>query len=161
MRPAATPSLPRPLMAAALAALLLAAAPAFAQFKEPAKPAATRPTAEPSAAATDTLYRKDASKHLYASFPGHVFKGKLPPLLVGVAIVNTSLDENGNVTAVDIVRPPAMKEIAPWLEGMIRAAAPYPAPTKLAGPVTWREIFLVEDKGRFQTDALTEGQRAK
>jgi hypothetical protein len=161
MCPSALTSTLRGLLAPALAALLLAAAPAFAQFKEPAKPAATKPTAQPSAAATDALYRKDASKHLYASFPAHVFKGKLPPLLVGVAIVNTSIDEQGNVTAVDIVRPPAMKEISPWLEGMIRAAAPYPAPSKLGTPVTWREIFLVEDKARFQTDALTEGQRAK
>jgi hypothetical protein len=54
-----------------------------------------------------------------------------------------------------------MKEISPWIEGMIRAAAPYPAPAKLGQNVTWREIFLVDSSGKFQVDALTEGQRSR
>ncbi|MFM2065123.1 MAG: hypothetical protein RLZZ584_32 [Pseudomonadota bacterium] len=147
-----------------LAALLICAAAAGtaqaqAQFAEAPPPKAL--TAAPSAAATDVLYRKDAARHLYAAYPGKIHKGKLPPMLVGVAIINTTIDATGQVTAVDVMRPPAMKEIAPWVETMIRAAAPYPAPTKLGQSVTWREIFLVEAGGKFQVDALTEGQRNK
>jgi hypothetical protein len=140
--------------------LLSATAHAQAQFAEaPAPKTQAAPAA--SVAATDVLYRKDAARHLYASYPGQIHKGKLPPMLVGVAIINTTIDATGQVTAVDVVRPPAMKEIAPWLETMIRAAAPYPAPAKLGQAVTWREIFLVEVGGKLQVDALTEGQRSK
>ncbi|MEY2690316.1 MAG: hypothetical protein RL375_4516 [Pseudomonadota bacterium] len=147
------------LLLAGLAALAFSTgALAQAQFASaPAPKAIAAPAA--SQAATDVLYRKEAARHLYAVYPGQIHKGKLPPMLVGVAIINTTIDATGQVTAVDVMRPPAMKEIAPWIEGMIRAAAPYPAPARLGQSVTWREIFLVESGGKFQVDALTEGQR--
>lgn len=151
---------PRLLIAGLAALVFSASALAQSQFSTPPEPKAhAAPVA--STAATDVLYRKDAAKHLYAVYPNQVHKGKLPPMLVGVAIINTTIDATGQVTAVDVMRPPAMKEIAPWVEGMIRAAAPYPAPAKLGQSVTWREIFLVESGGKFQVDALTEGQRSK
>jgi thioesterase domain-containing protein len=160
------PARPRLLLAGFAAAAALAAlgfstsAVAQAQFASlPAPKAVAAPTA--SVAATEKTYSKDASKHLYSVYSDQIHKGKLPPMLVGVAIVNTTIDGEGRVTAVDILRPPAMKEIAPWVEGMIRAAAPYPAPAKLGQSVTWHEIFLVESGGKFQVDALTEGQRSK
>ncbi|MEY4749101.1 MAG: hypothetical protein RIQ60_1315 [Pseudomonadota bacterium] len=150
----------RRLLLASLTTLLLGSTAAQAQFSAAPAPK-TQPAPSASIAATDVLYRKDAARHLYANYPSHIHKGKLPPMLVGVAIINTTIDASGQVTGVDVVRPPAMKEIAPWIEGMIRAAAPYPAPSKLGDSVTWREIFLVESGGKFQVDALTEGQRSK
>jgi hypothetical protein len=155
-------SLARPhLLLAGLAALAFSAsALAQAQFATAPEPKAhAAPGA--SVAATDVVYRKEAAKHLYNVYPEQVHKGKLPPMLVGVAIINTTIDADGQVTAVDVMRPPAMKEISPWIEGMIRAAAPYPAPAKLGQSVTWREIFLVDSSGKFQVDALTEGQRSR
>jgi hypothetical protein len=155
-------SLARPhLLLAGLAALAFSAsALAQAQFASvPAPKVIAVPTA--SVAATEKTYSKDASKHLYNVYPEQVLKGKLPPMLVGVAIVNTTIDATGQVTSVDVLRPPAMKEISPWVEGMIRAAAPYPAPAKLGQSVTWHEIFLVDSSGKFQVDALTEGQRSR
>ncbi|MFM2118566.1 MAG: hypothetical protein RL722_34 [Pseudomonadota bacterium] len=150
-------------LSAPLLALVLAAGfclPAQAQFS-PLPEAKSQGTPAASAAANDKDYRKAMSQHLYGAYPGLVHKGKLPPMLVGVTIVNTTIDAQGQVTAVDVVRAPALKEVQPWVEHMIRAAGPYPAPAKLAAPVTWREIFLVTNKGRFQVDALTEGQASK
>ena len=41
---------------------------------------------------------------------------------------------------------------------MIKRAGPLPAPSRFAGPVSFTEIWLVHKDGRFQLDALTEGQ---
>jgi hypothetical protein len=155
-----SPARPRLLLAGIAALTFSAGALAQAQFATaPAPKAHAVPGA--SVAPTDVVYRKEAAKHLYNVYPEQVHKGKLPPMLVGVAIINTTIDATGQVVAVDVMRPPAMKEISPWIEGMIRAAAPYPAPAKLGQNVTWREIFLVDSSGKFQVDALTEGQRSR
>jgi hypothetical protein len=149
------------LLLAGLAALVVStSALAQAQFASAPEPK-VHPAPGASVAATDVVYRKEAAKHLYNVYPEQIHKGKLPPMLVGVAIINTTIDATGQVVAVDVMRPPAMKEISPWIEGMIRSAAPYPAPAKLGQTVTWREIFLVDSSGKFQVDALTEGQRSR
>jgi protein TonB len=144
------------------AAVLCCAAPlAWAQF-------ATVPTSvaqggpKPSAAAADRDYRVDAARHVYASFPSRIHKGKLPPLMYAVMITDTEIDATGQVVNVSVARPPAAaKEVAPWVVSLIRNAAPFPAPVKLAGSsnVIYREIWLVDRTGMFQVDTLTEGQR--
>jgi hypothetical protein len=43
---------------------------------------------------------------------------------------------------------------------MIRRAAPFPAPVKMAGnSVKFTEVFFVDKSGLFQTMSLTEGQK--
>lgn len=143
--------------AAAAALLGLAAWSAQAQFSGAPAPVPATAMA-PSAAQTDIEYRKDAARHIYASYPSRVHKGKLPPLLYGVAIVETEIDAAGAVIEVRIRRPPAAPEISPWIVSMIKGAGPFPAPAKL-GKVSFVEIWLVEKGGKFQLDTLTEGQR--
>ena len=41
---------------------------------------------------------------------------------------------------------------------MIRLAGPLPTPSRFAGGLRFTEIWLVHKDGRFQLDALTEGQ---
>lgn len=155
-----SPARPHLLLAGLAAIAFSTSALAQAQFASVPQPKVlAAPTA--SSADTDAAYRQHAAKHLYNAHATQIHKGKLPPMLVGVAIINTTIDASGQVVAVDVMRPPAMKEISPWIEGVIRSAAPYPAPAKLGQTVTWREIFLVDSSGKFQVDALTEGQRSK
>ena len=150
---------PLPLRVSALCALALAgsllAAPARAQFAMAPSPLLTTPS--PSAAATDLAYKQDAAKHLYAAYPMRIFKGKMPPLLYGVAIVETDVDADGTVLDVRLRRPPGAAEVGPWIQQMIRKAAPFPAPASL-GKATYVEIWLVHKGGNFQLDTLTEGQ---
>ncbi|MEN9892695.1 MAG: hypothetical protein RLY78_2990 [Pseudomonadota bacterium] len=134
---------------------LLAAAPANAQFRS--TPPALPGTGEPSAAASGQAYRQDAARHLYASYPMQVWKGRLPPLLHGVAVVEVDVDAEGQVTDVRFKRPPAAPEVAPWIQQMIRRAAPFPAPRQI-GPTQYVDVWLVHKGGRFQLDTLTEGQ---
>ena len=134
-----------------------AAPSAFAQFQS--APAAQMAKAPPaSAAASAQAYKKDGAKHLYAAYAKHIHKGKLPPLLYGVAIIETTIGPQGEVQDVRVVRQPAAAEVTPWAVDMIKSAGPFPAPAKL-GTVTYSDIWLVHKSGRFQLDTLTEGQR--
>jgi hypothetical protein len=142
---------------ALLAGLLVATAAATAQFSMVPAPL-VQGTPPASTAATDKAYRTDAARHLYAAYPMRVYRGKLPPMLYSVMVVETEIDANGAVLNVSVVRKPAADEVAPWVVAMIRRAAPYPVPASL-GTVRYVEIWLVDKSGLFQLDALTEGQR--
>jgi hypothetical protein len=143
----------------AVPALCLAAAfmaaPSHAQFAMVPTPLPA--TVQPSEADSDQAYRKDGAKHLYSAYPMRIWKGRMPPLLYGVAIVETELDVDGNVIDVRFRRPPGAAEVAPWIAQMIRKAGPFPAPTKL-GKATYVDVWLVHKGGNFQLDTLTEGQ---
>lgn len=151
-----TPKRLLPLVTLALAGVFAAPA-AFAQFKS-APPAAQQPAAKTSNAVTDKDYKKDGAKHLYAAYAKQIHKGKMPPLLYGIAIIETQIGPQGEVQDVRVVRQPAAAEVAPWAVDMIKAAAPFPAPAKM-GSAKYTEIWLVDKSGRFQLDSLTEGQR--
>ena len=148
----------RPILVAALAlAGVFAASSALAQFQS--APAAQKPKAQAaSAAASAKDYKKDGAKHLYAAYAKQIHKGKMPPLLYGIAIIETTIGPQGEVQDVRVVRQPAAAEVTPWAVDMIKAAAPFPAPAKM-GSVTYSDIWLVDKSGRFQLDTLTEGQR--
>lgn len=144
-----------PALVAMLAAWPLAAQAQFTMVPTPQCPA-------PRASGTEVEqeFRIDASRHLYACFPMRIYRGQLPPLLYGVMMVEIDLDAEGNVTAVNTVRKPAAAEVGPWVQAMVRKAAPFPAPARFpGGTVRFTETFFVDKSGLFQTFTLTEGQR--
>ena len=150
------PVRPRPILhCLVLTALAWGAAPAEAQFAMVPSPVPA--TAQPSQAESDKDYRAEAARHLYATYPMRIFKGRMPPLLYGVAIIETDVAADGQVVDVRVRRPPAAPEVGPWIQQMIRRAAPFPAPAKL-GKATYTDIWLVHKGGNFQLDTLTEGQ---
>jgi hypothetical protein len=138
-------------------ALLLAAGSAMAQFAMVPAPLADGP---PVASEADTTqdYKKDFARHVYKAYPTRIYRGKLPPLLYGVMMTETQIDAQGVVIDVSVRRPPAAKEVAPWVVQLIKRAGPYPAPARM-GLSTISEIWLVDKSGNFQLDTLTEGQR--
>ena len=150
-----------PAISRLLTALLLGSAgalvclPAAAQFAMVPSPLFGTPQA--SEAETEVAYRTDAANHLYAAYPMRIYKGRLPPLLYGVAIVDTEIDASGNIVDVRVRRPPAAPEVGPWVVAMIRKAGPFPPPTNL-GKAVYTDIWLVHKGGNFQLDTLTEGQ---
>jgi hypothetical protein len=144
------------LPAVALFLAAFTAVPAQAQFKAP--PAVQGALQRPSAAETPREYRSDAARHLYAAYAKQIHKGKMPPLLYGVAIIETEIDAQGAVQNVRVVREPAAAEVSPWAVAMIKKASPFPAPAKM-GTVKYTDIWLVDKSGRFQLDTLSEGQR--
>ena len=111
-----------------------------------------------SAAETALEYRSDGARHLYAAYGKQIHKGKMPPLLYGIAIIETEIAADGAVKNVRVVRQPAAAEVGPWAVEMIKKASPFPPPARM-GEVKYTEIWLVDKSGRFQLDTLTEGQR--
>ena len=127
-----------------------------AYFTEPLHGGGTQKV---SAAADARAYRVDAARHIYASYPNRIYKGRLPPLIHGVVVVETTVDASDQPRDVKVVRGPShAPDVTVAVVEMIKRAGPLPAPSRFGGPVKSTEIWLVHKDGRFQLDALTEGQ---
>lgn len=129
-------------------------------------PAASAPLPQPplapadvtSAARTAREYRQDAARHLYARQSERIFKGRLPPMLYAVGVLDIDIDRRGQVQALNWQRAPRhAPEVMAEIEKMVRAAAPYPVPKHMP-KVTYTDVWLWHKSGRFQLDTLTEGQ---
>lgn len=159
-------------LAALAAAALLAACgspPPAPQEAAPARiapPVVAKPAPAPqpdfsgaaSNANTARAYRKDAASHLYALNKEKIYKGRMPPLLYAVGVLQVDVDQRGQVQNVSWMRAPRhAPEVMAQIEKMVRDAAPYPRPAHL-GHVTYTDTWLWHKSGRFQLDTLTEGQ---
>lgn len=112
-----------------------------------------------SSASNAKQYRNDAARHLYDQNGNRIFKGKMPPLLYAVGVLNVDIDKQGQVQKMHWMRAPHhAPEVMAEIERTVKAAAPYPAPQKM-GYVTYTDVWLWDKSGRFQLDTLTEGQR--
>jgi protein TonB len=119
---------------------------------------ASKPAQPTSAASNAKDYRKDAAQHLYGLQGSKVFKGRLPPMLYAIGVLNVDIDHQGQIQALKWTRiPQHAPEVVAEIERMVHAAAPFPAPTRL-GKVTYTDVWLWDKTGRFQLDTLTEGQ---
>ena len=112
----------------------------------------------PSDARTPRDYRKDAASHLYGLNTERIFKGKLPPQLYAIGVLEVDIDRKGRVTRLHWLRAPRhAPEVVAEIERTARAAAPYPVPARM-GKVTYTDTWLWDKSGKFQLDTLTEGQ---
>ena len=102
-------------------------------------------------------YRQDAARHLYQHYSHRIYKGKLPPLLKSVGVVEVVIGPKGQVLNINWWRAPRHADVTREIETLILRAGPYPVPVKLR-KVTYTETWLWHDSGRFQLDTLTEGQ---
>jgi hypothetical protein len=95
---------------------------------------------------------------LYERLRERIFKGKMPPLLQAVGVLQVDIDQQGAVTDVRWMRAPQhVPAVMAEIERTVRAAAPYPAPVRM-GKVTYTDTWLWHKTGRFQLDTLSEGQ---
>lgn len=125
-----------------------------AKAPEPALPAPSLV----SHAKTLKAYRTDAAKHLYQTYQHRIYKGKMPPMLKAVGVVELAVDQRGQVQDIVWLRAPRhVPEVMREIETALRQAAPYPAPVHLK-QVRYTETWLWHASGRFQLDTLTEGQ---
>ena len=115
-------------------------------------------SARSSAATTPRAYRSDAASHLYGLNADRIYKGKMPPLLYAIGVLNIDIDRVGRVTRLDWMRTPNhAPEVVAEIERTVRSAAPFPAPTRM-GAVVYTDTWLWHKSGKFQLDTLTEGQ---
>lgn len=115
-------------------------------------------TAGPSQAANARDYRRDAANHLYEKNKARIYRGKMPPLLYAVGVLQVEVDARGRVTSTSWMRAPKhAPEVMAEIERTVRHAEPYPAPARM-GRVTYTDTWLWHKSGLFQLDTLTEGQ---
>lgn len=130
---------------------------------KPAPPVSSQPSPAPamttiSNATSPRDYRRDAASHLYGQNAHRIFKGKMPPLLYAIGVLQVEVDGQGRVTATHWMRAPSQApEVVAEIERTVRQAAPFPAPVRL-GRVTYTDTWLWHKSGNFQLDTLTEGQ---
>ncbi|RUR70416.1 hypothetical protein EJP67_25500 [Variovorax guangxiensis] len=106
-------------------------------------------------------YRKIGARHIYSKYASRIYKGKLPPLVYAVVVVETDIDATGKVVNVTFSRTPShAPEVAPMIAEMIKAASPLPNPGKLGGH-TYVDTWLWDRSDKFQIDSLTQGQRSR
>ncbi len=162
---------PRYTLAGALAALVAALLAACSSTSlPPAEPVGTPPAAarsplpgaHPAARASNATnaraYRADAAAHLYGLNSDRIYKGRLPPMLYAVGVLQVDVDGRGNVRDLHWMRAPRhAPEVMAEIERTVRAAAPFPAPARM-GKVVYTDTWLWHKSGRFQLDTLTEGQ---
>ena len=159
-----------PALLAALVGALLAACSSNVPLTKPAPvpvaPAAPAPRVqapEPAPHATSNAtnpraYRADAAHHLYGLNQERIYKGRMPPLLYAIGVLQVEVDGRGNVRNLNWMRAPKhAPEVVAEIERTVRAAAPFPAPARM-GKVVYTDTWLWHKSGRFQLDTLTEGQ---
>lgn len=150
---------------AAVAWLAGCSSPMPAPAPAPRPPSAGAPAvttlpapARTSSATSEKAYRVDAARVIYTAYADSIYKGKLPPLLYAIAVVETEIDARGNVRAVRMLRAPShAPEVTARVRDLIQKASPLPAPVRL-GTVRYVDTWLVDKSGKFQLDTLTEGQ---
>lgn len=124
----------------------------------PSPVAAVPPPEKVSVADSPRAYRRDAASHLYGKNGERIFKGKMPPLLYAVGVLQVEVDKRGQVIGTSWMRAPRhAPEVMAEIERTVRQAAPFPAPVRM-GRVTYTDTWLWHKSGRFQLDTLTEGQ---
>ena len=115
-------------------------------------------SARSSSAATPRAYRQDGATHLYGLNAERIFKGRMPPLLYAIGVLNVEIDRVGRVTRLDWMRAPRhAPEVIREIERTVRQASPFPAPVRLS-KVVYTDTWLWHKSGKFQLDTLTEGQ---
>ena len=115
-------------------------------------------SARSSAATTPRAYRGDGATHLYGLNADRIFKGRMPPLLYAIGVLNIEIDRVGRITRLDWMRAPKhAPEVVAEIERTVRSAAPFPAPSRM-GKVVYTDTWLWHKSGKFQLDTLTEGQ---
>jgi len=108
--------------------------------------------------ASSADYRRDAARHIYQRLPDRIYKGKLPPMLKAVVVVDIHIEPSGQIGHIDWVRVPKNSpEVKQLIEQAILQSAPFPAPSNFKR-VRYTDTWLLHKSGRFQLDTLTEGQ---
>lgn len=148
---------PPPAARATAPAPVLQAPPIVAVAPPTAKPAPAM-VIKSSNAANPRAYRADAAGHIYGKNRARIYKGRMPPLLYAIGVLQVEVDGSGHVRNLSWMRAPKhAPEVIAEIEKTVRAAAPYPAPARM-GKVVYTDTWLWHKSGKFQLDTLTEGQ---
>jgi protein TonB len=82
----------------------------------------------PGQAPASAAYRREAATHLYRKYPDRIYRGRLPPLLYAVGVLEVEVNQGGRVGTTRWLRGPShAPEVMAEIERLVRAAAPFPS----------------------------------
>lgn len=121
------------------------------------------PTAAPAPPPSLSLdaYKAHVARHIVERNADRTFSGRLPPMLPAIVVVNITVDQDGQLTDVQVqrARDPDAARVA--LASMLRSG-PLPRPHGLLAAnsraMTFSETFLFDRDYRFQLRTLAGPQ---
>ena len=125
-------------------------------------PFSPAPASRPAPAGLDD-YKTQVAQHVVQHNPGHSYQGQLPPMLPAIVVLEITVDENGQLTNVEVQRSrdPGASQVA---LAAVRRSTPLPRPRQLAlatGKLTFSETFLFADRDRYQLRSLAGPQASE
>jgi hypothetical protein len=103
---------------------------------------------------TSSIY----AKHIYAKNNEIIYRGKLPPLLQAVGVVELKIDSKGKISNINWLRKPLHAPVVvSKIEKIILSSEPYPIARGNLND-TYIDTFLWDKSGTFQLRTLSEGQ---
>jgi protein TonB len=125
-------------------------------------PFSPAPASRPAPAGLDD-YKTRVARHVVQHDPGHSYEGRLPPMLPAIVVLEITVDENGQLTNVQVQRSrdPGASQVA---LAAVRRSTPLPRPQHLAlasGKLTFSETFLFADRDRYQLRSLAGPQASE
>jgi hypothetical protein len=100
-------------------------------------------------------YRIAAAKKIMQANGGNTFFGPIPEPLASIPVIEISLNADGSVRAIDVLRTPHFyPETIEMARAAVRRAAPFGSVAHLPKPWTFNETFLYNEELKFQLHAL-------
>lgn len=100
-------------------------------------------------------YRIAAAKKIMAANPSGIYGGAVPDPLASIPVLEISLNSDGSIAALDVMRRPHFyPETIELAKAAVRRAAPFGSVAHLPRPWTFNETFLFNDDLKFQLHAL-------
>jgi hypothetical protein len=100
-------------------------------------------------------YRIAAAKKIVQANRDHTFVGDLPESLASIPVLEVSLNADGSVRAIHVLRTPHFyPETIEMATQAVRRAAPFGAVDHLPKPWVFNETFLYNDALKFQLHSL-------
>ena len=122
-------------------------------------PKTATPVAPPSL--TLDAYKAEVAQHVMRRNSERTFSGRLPPMLPAIVVLNITVDEDGELSEVEVQRSRDDDASAVAVASM-RRSGPLPKPARLlAGnmrKLTFSETFLFDHQYRFQLRSLAGPQ---
>jgi len=116
--------------------------------------------AVPAPSRTLDAYKADVARHIMDRNPERIFDGQLPPMLPAIVVLNITVDDQGQLTDVQVQRSrdPGASEVA---LASLRRSGPLPRPdglTMRGAAMTFSETFLFAEQYRYQIRSLAGPQ---
>jgi len=114
-------------------------------------------SAPDSKAWTLATYKLEVARWITRTSAEHLYEGAPPPLLKSIVVLSISVNAEGQLARVTVLRSNGFKALEQRALQSVKAAVPLPKPGLVVsrrGVAEFTETWLFRDDGRFQLRSL-------